>query len=58
MLVAHLGVSPAVKEMILGMQTMGRLIEPVEIAKVVQFCAENPCVNGAVIHSNLGQVER
>jgi len=58
MLVAHLGSDPAVRDMILGMQTMGRLLETSEIADVVHFCALNPSVNGTVLHANLGQVER
>lgn len=33
----------------------GRLIEPDEIARLVFFCAENPVINGAVLHANLGQ---
>jgi len=39
-------------------QVMGqRLIEPHEIAKLIFFCADNPIVNGATIHANLGQAE-
>lgn len=34
-----------------------RLLEPEEMANLVYFCAENPLVNGSVIHANLGQVE-
>ncbi len=37
--------------------TQKRLIEPQEIAKTLFFCSENPVINGAVIHANLGQVE-
>ena len=36
----------------------GRLIEPQEIASTIKFCAENAVINGAVIHANLGQIER
>ena len=36
----------------------GRLIDPVEIAEAVYWVAGSPVVNGAVIHANLGQVER
>jgi NAD(P)-dependent dehydrogenase (short-subunit alcohol dehydrogenase family) len=35
-----------------------RLIEPAEIAEVVYLAANNPVLNGAVIHSNYGQRER
>lgn len=58
MLVEHLGNDSELSDQILGMQTMGRLIQPNEIAHVVEFCATNQCVNGSVIHCNLGQVER
>jgi 3-oxoacyl-[acyl-carrier protein] reductase len=37
--------------------TIGRLIEPSEIADVIVFCIEHPVVNGAVLHANLGQIE-
>ncbi len=39
------------------MSTFGRLIEPAEIAAVVSMAAEQPVINGAMIHANLGQVE-
>ena len=55
MLRAHLG--DAV-EAITGMVAAGRLVEPDEIARLVMFCAENPALNGAVLHANLGQIER
>jgi NAD(P)-dependent dehydrogenase (short-subunit alcohol dehydrogenase family) len=35
-----------------------RLVEPDEIARLLLFCANNPAINGAVLHANLGQVER
>ena len=38
--------------------TMGRLIDPVEIAETLYFCACHPVMNGAVVQANLGQVER
>ena len=50
--------NPALGEQLLGLQTFGRLIEPAEIAATIRFCAESPVVNGAVLHANLGQVER
>lgn len=34
-----------------------RLIEPVEIAKTIYFAAQNPVINGSVIHANLGHLE-
>lgn len=40
-----------------GLSTFGRLIEPNEIASAVLFAAQNPVLNGSVIHANLGQLE-
>jgi NAD(P)-dependent dehydrogenase (short-subunit alcohol dehydrogenase family) len=40
-----------------GQVTFGRLLDPDEIARLLLFCAENPSINGAVLHANLGQVE-
>ncbi|MCD6046361.1 MAG: putative dehydrogenase like protein [Gammaproteobacteria bacterium] len=34
-----------------------RLIHPTEIASVAWFCANNPVINGTVIHANLGQTQ-
>ncbi len=39
------------------MSTFGRLIEPAEIAAVVRMAAEQPVINGAMLHANLGQIE-
>lgn len=55
MLRAHVG--DAV-ETITGMVAAGRLVEPNEIARLAVFCSENPALNGAVLHANLGQIER
>lgn len=41
-----------------GMSAFGRLIEPAEIAETIWWSSCNPVINGAVIHANLGQVER
>ena len=41
-----------------GMSAYERLIEPHEIAETLFWAAANPVVNGAVLHANLGQVER
>jgi NAD(P)-dependent dehydrogenase (short-subunit alcohol dehydrogenase family) len=35
-----------------------RLLDADEIAQLIWFCAENPSINGSVLHANLGQVER
>ena len=41
-----------------GLSAYSRLIEPSEIAETLHWAAENPVINGAVLHANLGQVER
>lgn len=41
-----------------GMSAYNRLIEPDEIAETLFWASQNPVINGAVIHANLGQVER
>ena len=58
MLRAHLGEDASVIEAIAGNCTFDRLITPGEIAATLEFAATNPVINGAVIHANLGQVER
>ena len=55
MLRAHVG--DAV-EAITGMVTAGRLLRPEEIADLLRVCADSPALNGAVLHANLGQIER
>ena len=35
----------------------GRLIEPDEIAAILEFAADHPVLNGTVVHANLGQKE-
>lgn len=57
MLLAHVGNDPAVLTQLTEHSTYQRLIDPLEIAQVLLFSAENPVVNGALIHANLGQVE-
>ncbi len=58
MLLTHIGEDAEVRAAIESMSTMGRLIEPPEIARTIVFCAENPVINGAMLHANLGQLER
>ena len=41
-----------------SVSAFGRLIEPTEIAETLLFAAEHPVLNGAVLHANLGQIER
>lgn len=57
MLAAHVGNSDQVLNEIAQGVTYKRLIEPVEIAKTLLFAAQNPVINGAVLHANLGQIE-
>ena len=40
------------------MSSFESLIEPQEIAEVLLFAAKNSVINGAVLDSNLGQIER
>ena len=58
MLRSHLGDDPNVLASIVGGVTHGRLINVEEIAATIGFCIEQPVINGAVIHANLGQIER
>lgn len=57
MLRSHLQNEEAIIEIIKDKVTFKRLIKPQEIASLVYFCAQNPVINGAVLHANLGQVE-
>ena len=36
---------------------LGRIAEPAEIAETLLFAAQNPVINGALMHANLGQIE-
>lgn len=58
MLREHVGGDEAVLAEIAGLSTQQRLIRPEEIAAAIAFCIDNPVINGAVIHANLGQIER
>lgn len=58
MLRNHVGDDESVLESIASGVTFGRLLEPEEIARTLVFCAQNPAINGAMIHANLGQIER
>jgi hypothetical protein len=57
MLRAHVGDNEAVLQDIASGSTFGRLVLPGEIADLLFFAAENPVINGAVLHGNLGQIE-
>ena len=56
MLRAHVGHNEEILESLSERVTQKRLIKPEEIANTIYFCAQNPVLNGAVIHANLGQV--
>ncbi|MEE4360818.1 MAG: SDR family oxidoreductase [Pseudomonadales bacterium] len=58
MLREHVGTDPETRAAIGAMTAFGRLIEPEEIAETIVWAALHPVMNGAVIHANLGQVER
>jgi 3-oxoacyl-[acyl-carrier protein] reductase len=57
MLRTHLGNDPEVEQLIAGMNSFNRLIEPAEIAGLIEWAHHNPVINGAVLHANLGQKE-
>lgn len=57
MLRAHVGDSTEILNSIAEGSTFGRLIEPDEIAATIEFAVNNPVINGAIIHANLGQIE-
>ncbi|HKI73400.1 MAG TPA: SDR family oxidoreductase, partial [Pseudomonadales bacterium] len=58
MLRAHVGDNEQILSEIAQLSTFGRLITSQEIAAAIWFAATNAVINGAVIHTNLGQVER
>lgn len=57
MLREHIGDDEEILSSIASASTFNRLVTPQEIANSILFTAENPVINGAVIHANLGQVE-
>ena len=57
MLRDHVGDSNEVLAEIGSMSSYGRLIEPAEIARTIEFATANPVINGSIIHANLGQKE-
>ena len=56
MLRAH--VPEAAMDSVRSLSAYGRLITPDEIATTLHWAAHNPVINGAVLHANLGQIER
>jgi 3-oxoacyl-[acyl-carrier protein] reductase len=57
MLRNHVGNNEDVIRDIESNVSYGRLIRPEEIAETLWFCANNPVINGSIIHANLGQIE-
>ncbi|MEP1472801.1 MAG: SDR family oxidoreductase [Halieaceae bacterium] len=57
MLRTHIGNDPEIVQAIGAMNSFGRLIEPGEIAELIHWSHNNPVINGAVLHANLGQKE-
>jgi NAD(P)-dependent dehydrogenase (short-subunit alcohol dehydrogenase family) len=57
MLREHVGNSDEILRAIAGNVTFGRLIQPQEIAETLWICSQQPVLNGAVIHANLGQIQ-
>lgn len=58
MLRAHVGGNPEALAAIASGVSANRLIEPTEIARTILFAAREPVMNGAVLHANLGQINR
>ena len=58
MLQTHLGENPELYQQITSTIAHNRLVQPGEIADVLWFCSQNAVINGAVMHANLGQIER
>ncbi|HSG89335.1 MAG TPA: SDR family oxidoreductase [Pseudomonadales bacterium] len=58
MLRSHVGADPDTQAAVAAMSAFGRLIEPGEIAETIVWAATHPVINGAVLHANLGQLER
>ncbi len=44
-------------ESVRAMSAYNRLVSPEEIASMLLWSAQNPVINGAVLHANLGQIE-
>ncbi|MBV1878152.1 MAG: SDR family oxidoreductase [Pseudomonadales bacterium] len=57
MLREHVGKDPEVLQSIAATASFGRLVQPSEIASTVSFAANNPVINGTILHANLGQIE-
>ena len=45
-------------QQVAAMSAYDRLVDPDEIAGTLLWTAQNPVINGSIIHANLGQIER
>lgn len=57
MLRQHCNNDPAILANMAALSSYNRLVKPEEIAHTLFFCAQNPAINGATLHANLGQRE-
>ena len=57
MMRSHLKNNPELMSTIKNKVAAKRIIQPEEIASLIYYCANNPVVNGSIIHANLGQIE-
>jgi hypothetical protein len=57
MLRTHLGNDQQIIDMIAGLNSYNRLIEPDEIASLIEWTHNNPVINGSILHAHLGQKE-
>lgn len=54
MLQARMAENPRLSNSIKNSITARRFVQPREIAELVWFCANNPAINGSMLHANLG----
>jgi 3-oxoacyl-[acyl-carrier protein] reductase len=57
MLRSHCNHDENILQNMAALSSFNRLVKPEEIAYTLFFCAQNPAINGATIHANLGQRE-
>ena len=57
MLRDHVGRDEAILQALGSSDAFGRLVQPQEIAETLLFASNNPAINGATLHVNLGQIE-
>jgi len=58
MLRSHVSDDEKILQSIAARVGANRLIQPEEIAELVWFCANNPVINGSLMHAHLGQIEQ